>query len=606
MGTKTRRHIRLALCVLFFVTASQAYGGVLMGPVDISIFPPNPTSQDTIAITVSGEWSDSCIPNASYVWASGNDVFFEVSYYGPPNCLQIPMGWQQINYVGPLSPGVYTLHVNITGFPPYSQTTQFTVSGPAERNVPSQYSTIQAAINAAGVSDVVIVAPGTYTGDGNRDIDFLGKTITVRSTDPNDPCIVAATIIDCQGTNHRGFKFVSNEGRATILEGLTITDANIAVMCEGGAGIYIDGASPTINKCVVTNNHAQLVPESLCFCYGGGIFIGSGSNPLITNCIISGNSVGNWGLGGGICGYYSAQATIHNCLINNNTALGYEGMGGGIYSDTYGLTVTNCTIANNSTTNNGSGVCGFATIKDSVIWSNTGINQIAGSPNITYSDIQGGFAGTGNINADPCFVTGPLGDYCLSQTNAGQATNSPCINAGSDTAENLNMNSLTTRTDMMSDAGIVDMGYHYPTFIVVLDSDIDGNFFVDFFDYALMSRNWQQSPDPCDPNSGDIIKNGIVDIQDLAEFCADWLTCYVTQAATPQPADQIFGVSTHAILRWLPGEHSISHDVYFGTDFNAIDTADTASSGVYMGNQDVNFWNSNNYKPFHNLSIYRF
>ena len=521
MGMKTSRHTKLTFCVLFFVMASQAYGGVLMGPVDISILPPNPSSQNTIEITVSGEWSDSCIPNASYLWVSGNDVFFEVSRYGPSNCLQIPMGWQQINYVGPLSPGVYTLHVDIAGFPQYSQTTQFTVSGPTQLNVPSQYSTIQAAINAAGVGDIVIVAPGIYTGNGNRDIDFLGKAITVRSTDPNNPYVVAATIIDCQGTNHRGFKFINNESPASILEGLTITDANIEVMCEGGAGIYIDGASPTINKCVVTNNHAQLVPGSLCFCYGGGIFIGNGSNPLITNCIITGNSVGNWGWGGGIFCDYSAQATIRNCLISNNTALGYEGMGGGIYGG--GLTVVNCTIANNSAANDGGGVYGLATITDSIIWANMGINQIYGSANITYSDVQGGFTGTGNINADPCFVTGPLGNYYLSQTAAGQAINSPCINAGSDYAARTGFWDSSTRTDLVPDSGIVDMGYHNGSYNGNSPGNINNDCVVDMVDFAILASQWQQTPGTPSADIAPLGGNGIVDIDDLVLLAQSWL-----------------------------------------------------------------------------------
>ncbi|MHC4762923.1 MAG: hypothetical protein ACYS71_06070, partial [Planctomycetota bacterium] len=51
-------------------------------------------------------------------------------------------------------------------------------------NVPADYATIQAAVEAAGAGDAVIIAVGTYTGDGNRDIDPNGKAITIRSTDP--------------------------------------------------------------------------------------------------------------------------------------------------------------------------------------------------------------------------------------------------------------------------------------------------------------------------------------------------------------------------------------------------------------------------------------
>lgn len=81
---------------------------------------------------------------------------------------------------------------------------------------PSGFNNIQAAIDDCVDGDVVIVAPGTYIGDGNRDIDFRGKAITVCSIDPNDPNIVAATVIDCNGAQadrHRGFKFISGEER---------------------------------------------------------------------------------------------------------------------------------------------------------------------------------------------------------------------------------------------------------------------------------------------------------------------------------------------------------------------------------------------------------
>ncbi|UCF44472.1 MAG: hypothetical protein JSV99_06070, partial [Planctomycetota bacterium] len=71
-------------------------------------------------------------------------------------------------------------------------------------------------------------------------------------------------------------------------------------------------------------------------------------------------------------------------------------------------------------------------------------------------------AGSGNIHSDPCFVSGPLGDYYLSQVAAGQEIQSPCVDAGSDLAANLGMWIHTTRTDEVGDEGMVDMGYHYP------------------------------------------------------------------------------------------------------------------------------------------------
>ena len=84
---------------------------------------------------------------------------------------------------------------------------------------------------------------------------------------------------------------------------------------------------------------------------------------------------------------------------------------------------------------------------------------------VLYSNVQGGenyIDGPGNINMDPMFVSGYLGDYYLSQISAGQEIDSPCIDAGSDASVNLGYNNKTTRTNGSFDTGIVDMGYHYP------------------------------------------------------------------------------------------------------------------------------------------------
>jgi hypothetical protein len=83
------------------------------------------------------------------------------------------------------------------------------------------FPTIQTAIHVAFPGDIIELADGTFTGDGNRDIDFLGKPITVRSqSGDRDACI-----IDCQGSfeeYHRGFLFIAGEGPESILEGITI------------------------------------------------------------------------------------------------------------------------------------------------------------------------------------------------------------------------------------------------------------------------------------------------------------------------------------------------------------------------------------------------
>jgi hypothetical protein len=118
------------------------------------------------------------------------------------------------------------------------------------------FDAIQKAIDAASDGDTVIVMPGIYTGMGNRDIRFFGKSITVRGTDPSNQAVVDQTIINCQGNAsepHRGFIFDSGETNASVLEGVTITGG----YAETGAGIYISSTShPTIRRCLIFNNTA--------------------------------------------------------------------------------------------------------------------------------------------------------------------------------------------------------------------------------------------------------------------------------------------------------------------------------------------------------------
>jgi hypothetical protein len=84
------------------------------------------------------------------------------------------------------------------------------------------WPTIQSAISASQPGDVIELSDGTFRGPGNRDLDLLGKAVTVRSQS-DDP---QACVIDCQGSEsdpHRGFSFSSGEGAATIIRGVTVT-----------------------------------------------------------------------------------------------------------------------------------------------------------------------------------------------------------------------------------------------------------------------------------------------------------------------------------------------------------------------------------------------
>ncbi len=88
----------------------------------------------------------------------------------------------------------------------------------ASRLVPQQYPTMRAAIQDSNDGDEIVIAPGLYRGEGNRDLDFEGRRITIRSVTPSDSTIVAATVIDCQGTDtdpQRAFTFVSGERNVT-------------------------------------------------------------------------------------------------------------------------------------------------------------------------------------------------------------------------------------------------------------------------------------------------------------------------------------------------------------------------------------------------------
>ncbi len=290
---------------------------------------------------------------------------------------------------------------------------------PKDICVPGDFNTIQEAVDDSYDGCIVWVATGTYSGAGNRNIDFLGKAITVSSTDPKDPNVVASTIIDCDGSRGSprcGFIFDSGEDANSVLEGFTIIDGyGQYVAFEGGyfgGAIFCKGSSPTIQRCVLSDNMNDKVNNNT---FGGAIGCYDDADPLIENCIIYDNEAYQ---GGAISVIVDCQPTIRNCLIYDNEAV----YGGGILEGGGSVEVLNCTIVNNSATTGG-GVYsynGSETITNCILWNN---GDDLYNCSATYSCIEDNDSGQGNIHDDPCFINSGGDDFHL-------RGNSPCINAG--------------------------------------------------------------------------------------------------------------------------------------------------------------------------------
>ncbi|MEE2908483.1 MAG: right-handed parallel beta-helix repeat-containing protein [Planctomycetota bacterium] len=196
-------------------------------------------------------------------------------------------------------------------------------------NVPGDYPTIQAAIDAAAPYDEIVVAPGTWTGNGTPGpvIDLLGKWITVRSS--NGP---GTTFIDGLGTR-RCVAFLGGETNDTVLDGFTIINGTDPQW--GGGVLCMAGSKPSIVNCIITENTAWA---------GGGMM--SWGEPSLTDCSIVGNmtpdntSVNSYA--GGL--YCFGDAVITNCDISDNSS--YWG-GGVVFQDSDGQLI-NCTLSGNS------------------------------------------------------------------------------------------------------------------------------------------------------------------------------------------------------------------------------------------------------------------
>jgi hypothetical protein len=176
----------------------------------------------------------------------------------------------------------------------------------------------------------------------------------------------------------------------------------------------------------------------------------------------------------GVAGEDSTR--LENCLIEANQAYA----GGGIYMLRASSRILNCTITENTATYGGGISCwhSAARIVNCIVWGNLchysdPAIEIGADiyPAVSHCDVdQAGYGkygdgsadSFGNIRLDPLFTAGPLGNRYLSQTAAGQATDSPCVDSGTITELSSWIAAyMTTRTDGGPDSDDTDLGFHY-------------------------------------------------------------------------------------------------------------------------------------------------
>ncbi|MFG0252458.1 MAG: right-handed parallel beta-helix repeat-containing protein, partial [Phycisphaerales bacterium JB038] len=420
--------------------------------------------------------------------------------------------------------------------------------------VPSEYPRIQDAIDASRSGDVIELADGVYTGEGNKNLEFDGRNLVVRSAS-GDP---TRCIIDCE-EDGRGFLFRGGEGPKFVLKGVTITNGGRSY--EGGGIMCYNESSPTIVDCIISN--CALTGSSA---QGGGLYFGAQCNSTLINCAIVGNGArAGWysGWGGGMyCD--EAEVTLINCRFIGNTASGDEqGYGGAIYCHTKAkINLISCTFVGNDADYGPALACNSSQQTDistidltnAVLWNGADAiwNGDDSTITITYSAVQGGWTGPGNIDADPLFVDhdGPDDDPLTWEDNDYRLNQgSPCIDAGDNTVVpadtfDLDNDGNTTEPTPLDLAGdprflddpdtidtgnpgapgpLVDMGACEFQVDPICPGDVDGDGDTDQSDLGLLLVSYERLPgDPFFNPDADLNGDGEVGQPDLGILLADY------------------------------------------------------------------------------------
>jgi hypothetical protein len=250
-----------------------------------------------------------------------------------------------------------------------------------------------------------------------------------------------------------------------VLDGFTVTGGNANVGSDfdrSGGGMSNNYSSPSVSNCVFKGNTVNR--------FGGGMS-NSNSSPTLTNCIFSGNVSAS--SGGGLANAFNASPTVTNCTFTTNSSV----LGRGVYNfSSSSPVITNCIFWNGG---------------------NEIFNNINATPTITYSIIQGGYTGTGNLDADPLFI---------SSTNLRLQACSPAIDAGDNTAIPAGVTTDLDGNPRIYNSGTVDMGA-YESSLSLCDC------------YASTTRLYVKTGSTGNGKTWGTAFAGLQDALDVAEAC---------------------------------------------------------------------------------------
>lgn len=377
-------------------------------------------------------------------------------------------------------------------------------------NIPGDFPIIQHGIDASMDGDTVLVQPGTYY----ENINFNGHNITLASMFiiTGDTSLISQTVID-GNQNGSVVIFDNYEDNTAILNGFILQNGSGNENYLGtlyGGGIRCNSSDPKLMNLKIINNTAD---------YGGGISCNF-SDPILVNILISNNSVA--GGGGGMENYSSnpsltditisyntaveygggmandfASPTLTNCIFHNNTSL--ENVGGGMSNYTTSSPILiNCTFYNNSAVTGGGLWNGgaTATVTNSIFWADSPDEFYGNISEVNYSNIQGGYEGSANMESDPLFLDPDNDDYHLQ-------ANSPCIDAGD------------PNSALDPDGTISDMGTYYfdQSGDCPVQGDVSGDGNLDVIDIVQTVECILSYTGDC--ICADLDANGTIDVIDI-------------------------------------------------------------------------------------------